>query len=62
MKRTIKYAATLFIAIVATAGAASQTAAFAVAGDSHTPVVGAYVTTATSGAQGEGHSPVESPR
>lgn len=66
MNRATKYIATLFIAIVATAGAASQTAAFAVASDSHTPIVGAdrgaYVTTAAAGPQGEGHAPVGSPR
>ncbi len=61
MTRATKGIATLIIAIGAAVGATSQTAAFASASDSHTPVVGMdsgeYTTAAAAGPQGEGHAP-----
>ncbi|GAA2347682.1 hypothetical protein SVIO_064450 [Streptomyces violaceusniger] len=61
MNRATKGVAILIIAIGAAVGATSQTAAFAAASDSHTPVVGMdsgeYTTAAAPGPQGEGHSP-----
>ncbi len=61
MTRTTKGIATLIIAIGAAVGATSQTAAFASASDSHTPIAGMdsgeSTTAAASGPQGEGHAP-----
>lgn len=61
MTRATKGVATLIIAIGAAVGATSQTTAFAVASDSHTPIVGVdsgeYTTAAAPGPQGEGHAP-----
>ncbi len=61
MTRATKGIATLIIAVGAAIGTTSQTAAFASASDSHTPIVGMdsgeYATAADPGPQGEGHAP-----
>ena len=66
MTHAIKGFATFIIAIGAAAGATGQPTAFAVANDSHTPVVvmdnGAYITSTAAGTLSEGHAPIPSPR
>ncbi len=63
MSRTTKGIATLALAMGIAAGT-GQSASFAVANDSHTPVVVAdsSLGSATLSAQGEGHSPAPDPR
>ncbi|GAA2329634.1 hypothetical protein GCM10010246_10520 [Streptomyces cuspidosporus] len=66
MTRTTKCLAVLAIAAAATIGTAIQPIAFAVANDTHAPLIGshaaAYANGDNAGPLGEGHSPVPSPQ